>query len=100
MPNPVAGTTASLQWTLMDQSGNALDLTGAAVTLVLVSPSAARATYPATITTPTAGVVTVTLVPSAIPTAGVYQLQWQITFGDGTVGATDPIQILTVDRAL
>ena len=100
MAAPVAGTEAPLQWTLQDQNGNPLDLTGATVTLVVVSPSTVRTTYPAAITSATAGTVAVTLNAAAIPTPGAYQLQWDVTFSDGSTGSTDPIANLIVSKAL
>lgn len=96
MPNPVAGTEAPLSWTLEDQTGAALNLTGATVTLIVTSPAGADTTYAATVTNAASGIATCTLDATAIAKSGAYGLRWSVVFADGSPGKTDPIAYIAI----
>ncbi len=97
-------TTPVFTATIVDNSGNVVNLTGATVTFVSRSLQAANTTTnaAATIVAPTAGTVSYT--PTAYDTAvaGRYMVEWHYTLAGGATGTypVDGYQELTVEENL
>lgn len=73
------GSTIPLNITLQDQSGNALNLSGGVtVNVAVISPSGNRTSLSATVTGN--GQCYVTLTPSIIGFAGVYEYQAEVIY--------------------
>ncbi len=104
MADIVAGTTVVLQATLTDAAtGDALDLSGATVTLRLAPPSGASVLLSGSaidITDPTTGSVTATIANSVILAPGDWNYEFLVTFPDGTTTAQLAFGALSVRAQL
>lgn len=93
-----AGTDLTLSMTVTDENGNAVNLTGATLTLKMVDPSGFQRTLAPTITNATAGDCSMALTSAQLALAGAYSFQLVVT-NSGAVTATN-IFSLTLDSQL
>lgn len=70
-----AGTDLTLSLTVTDQNGSAINLTGATVTVKMLDPQQFQRILTPTITSATAGEISVSLSSSQLALAGEYQFQ-------------------------
>ena len=102
--NPVAGSNYTLFATILDANTSPRQplqgLSGATVTLKVMRPDKTTATLSATVLSVPLAQAQVNFAPTDLPIGGDYQYTFDVTFSDGTKGATDPPQTLTVTAAL
>lgn len=77
----------ALELTLLDSAGNAIDLTGASVTLRLINAETetVKATKTATVSDASGGVITVQWSSGDLDTAGRFYAEVAITYAGGEV---------------
>jgi hypothetical protein len=80
--------TSQIQAALKDETGAAVDLTGASVKFTMCAQGSNTPkinAVTATIVTAGSGIVGFKPISSQTDTSGLYNAEWQVTFGDGTV---------------
>jgi hypothetical protein len=92
----VGETHKPLSVTFLDDSGAALNLTGATLSVRFSGVSGSASFLGGgsfSITNAAAGLFTYTLVAGDVATPGTWQLQFKATYGDATVSFSDPIPL-------
>jgi hypothetical protein len=89
----VGATHIPLAVTALDDSGNAINLTGATITArIYQNGTAAPGAGTVVVVNATAGTFTYQFASGDLPAAGTYELQFKILFGDGTFVLLDTTQ--------
>jgi len=94
-PIPVGQTHVVLQLTWQDDSGVAVDLTGAAVTARIkpINGTGSAATGTLVVTNAATGNLTYKWATAEVATVGEYEIQFKAVYGDGTILLCDPIYL-------
>ncbi|MDE3095773.1 MAG: BppU family phage baseplate upper protein [Chloroflexota bacterium] len=85
-----SGLNVAAPYTILDQDGKAVDLTGATVTCKLWRPDQSLSQPTVTVTNPSGGVVQITLTATVVTMAGSYSGRFYPVLPDGTDVGTDP----------
>ena len=97
--NPVAGYGLTVQFTLTDGTGAAVNLTGATGSVHLLSPVGTSASTTFTVSSGSGGVLEAAFSSADVPVGGIYAAYASVTLSDGTQAATSPLQSFAVDPA-
>ena len=91
----------SIDFTIQDRDGDAIDITGITVTFKMAKERATsnKVSSACTLTTPTSGQCTYTFAAADLDTAGNYRAELELNFGAGVIKTSERFRITVLKDA-